>query len=87
MPRSSLFSAKQPGFVSRQVYICPTDSLKSYSIATWESKEALDDFKTAKERPVIIHGNDGITYEKTDSGLIPVFPVVDSGIFQTVNEA
>ncbi len=85
--RNTPIAAKQPGFVSRQVYVCPKDPLKSYSIATWESKKALDDFKTANGRPVIIHAKDGITYEKTDSGLIPVFPIVDSGVFQTVNEA
>jgi len=85
--KNTPIAAKQPGFVSREVYVCTKDMLKSYSIATWESKKALDDFKTAKGRPIIVHGTDGITYEKNKSGLIAVFPVVDSGVFQTVNEA
>ena len=85
--RNTPIAAGQPGFVSRQVYVCGYRPLKSYSVATWETREALEAFRSAPGRPVIVHGDDGMTYEKSGETLTPVFPMVQSGVYQTIDEA
>ncbi len=80
-------AAKQEGFVSRQVYVGVEKPLKGYSVATWETKEAMEAFRHVPGRPVIVGGEGDMKYEKTTEGLIPVFPLVDSRVFQTVDEA
>ena len=80
-------ASKQKGFVSRQVYVGIDKPLKGYSIATWETMKDLEGYRTVPGRPEIVRGDDGMSYEKTTTGLVPVFPLVESGVFQIAFEA
>ena len=80
-------ASKQKGFVSRQVYVGIEKPLKGYSVATWETTKDLEYYRTVPGRPEIVHSNDGMNYLKTSTGLLPVFPHVESGVFQVAHEA
>ena len=85
--KNTPIASKQKGFVSRQVYAGVDEPLRAFSVTTWETLEDLEAFRGAPGRPVMVRGDDRMNYEKTDSGLVPVFPVVSGGVFTTMDEA
>lgn len=85
--KNTPIASKLKGFVSRQVYVGADNPLKAYSITTWETLKDLEAFRGAPGRPVITRGDDGMSYEKTKNGPVPVFPQVRGGVFKTIDEA
>ena len=84
LTKNTELSRKAKGFVSREVFFSTDDPLKGYSITTWDSREALENFRTHPERPPL-QGEGGAIHALTPDGPVLVFTHVDSDVFESLH--
>ena len=83
--KNTELAGKAKGLVSRQVLFSQKNSLKGYSITTWETREDMEAFRVNPERPPIVtEGEEGRVYEKTPEGKVLLFTHTDTDIYELV---
>jgi heme-degrading monooxygenase HmoA len=86
LKRNTEIARTAKGFVSRHIHFSVTDPLRGYSIATWETREDMDNFFKNPDRPrLITEGPEKRVYEDTPNGRVLLFTSTSPEIFETID--
>ena len=86
LKKNTELARKAKGFVSRHIYFSTTDPLRGYSIATWETREDMENFLKSPERPALVtEGPEKRVYEDTPNGKALLFTSTSPEIFELVD--